>query len=291
MYRYLKDLFNSRISQLHGNDFQSFLDEVFKLFYGAENYSPLRKQRDKGNDGCLRDKSMIFAMYSPETTKTFQEVKHKFDSDLQKYRDNWSNYENFTFIYNNPEPNINVRLAAELQLLANENNADFWTRGYVIDSIIGKLSLSSIRELAIDALRIDEYQYTFSIIKWVVADLTKPHDDKGNNTIDYKFPTDLDHKIKKNFQSEKIASVKQRVLNFVKDFLHLKEILKDEETAKILKNKVLQSYEDSNAQETFENRIEIMKRNLSHESRDDSYLFYVECIIFYIFEQCLIGER
>ena len=34
-----------------------------------------------------------------------------------------------------------------------------------------------------------------------------------------------------------------------------------------------------------------MKENLSRESKDDVYLYYVECIIFYIFEQCLIGEK
>ena len=288
MYEDLKDLLNLKIAPLSGNIFQKFIDYLFNLYYG-KNYIPIRPQQDQGNDGCLRDKTKLFAVYAPETKKNFNDIKNKFTSDFQKYNQNWKGrgFQQFIFVFNSPEQNVLDRTAEQQQLVDKKN--EFWTRGYLLDHIIGELKFSEIRKLAIDYLRIDQYDYTLSIIKWVVSDLQK--DPESMNDIDYPRPTNIIEKIKKNFNESSRNTIREKIKNFFKDFSKLDGILKDEQTGKTLKNKVINSFADTNAQISFDERIKIMKKNLSNESKDDVYLYYVECIIFYIFAQCLIGDK
>lgn len=288
MYKDLKELFNFKISTLNGKNFQNFKDGLFKLYYG-DNYIPIRQHQDQGNDGCLKDKSRIFADYAPETSKKFSEVKEKFEEDHKKYKENWGKYKNFTFIYNNPEINTIDTSANELQL-ANEYDAYFWTRGYLIDNIIGKLSFSKIREVAVKLLGIDVYQYRFSILKWVIHDLTTKENDK-NNKITYKLAINLDEKIKKNFDSADAEVIKTQIFDYQKDFSKLREICSNDNISTKLKDKIISSYLKTNNTLSFKERINILERNLSNESNDDDYLYYIRCIIFYIFEQCLIGAK
>ena len=289
MYKDLKDSLDNKIVKLHGNNFQDFINKLFQLFY-REEYIPIRQQHDRGNDGCLKDKTRMFAVYSPETKTTEKEIEKKFEDDFQKYSTNWKSqgYKRFTFIFNSPEPNI-IDITASQQTLANTYNADFWTRGYLLNNIIGKLSFSDIRKLAVDILAMDEQQYRFSIIQWVVEDLVKRNE--SNIEINYILPIGIEEKIKKNFDVNDVETVKKQALNFHKDFSKLEEILEYEETSKLLKNRILNSYEDTDSGKPFKDRIKILKNNLSNQSQDDDYVYYVECIIFYTFEQCLIGRR
>ena len=288
MYEDLKNLLNLKIAPLQRNHFQEFINYLFNLYYG-ENYTPIRPQQDQGNDGCLEDKTKLFAVYAPETGKNFAEVRDKFTSDFGKYKQHWSeNYQQFVFIFNSPEQNV-LDKTAEQQQLALKHESEFWTRGYLLDDIIGNLKFSNIRKLAIEYLGIDEYQYTFSIIKWVVSDMQKEYN--NINDIDYTLPIDIDEKIVKNFNKNIVASIRKKIQNFHKDFSKLEEILKDEQTSKVLKIKVINTFNEANPQISFYERIKIMKKYLSKESEDDDYLYYVECIIFYIFAQCLIGIR
>ena len=288
MYRELHDLLNIKIVLLHGNKFQQFINELLNLLYGSE-YIPIRPQQDRGNDGCLKDKTKLFAVYAPETQKTFAEIKTKFVTDFEKYKRYWSSYRRFVFVFNNPEIAVTDITAQQLQL-AHEYETDFWTRGYLLRRIEGELSFAEIRKLALEILQVNEEQYRFSIISWVVDDLTKQKN--GNEqAISYTLPTGISEKIDKNFDPHDVETVKEEVRTFQQDFSNLQKILENPETAKILKDKVLSLYLEIGSDKSLSKKIAIVQKNLSKESQDDDYLYYVRCIIFYIFEQCLIGNK
>ena len=287
MYKSLKNLLNYKIVDKHGLAFQEAINELFQLYY-RENFIPIRPKHDSGNDGCLKDKTRLFAVYAPETKKSFSEVKTKLISDFDKYQANNSEYKTFTFVYNNPEASITDITAQELKL-EDDKNIDFWTRGYLLDFIIKELPLCKIREFATDTLQISKDQFDFSILEWVIDDMQKEFGDE--NDINYQPPIDITEKIEINFDKSDIDSIKEKMLQFQKDFPKIKEILKDESTAKVLKNKVMQSYTETEPGKIFIERVKIMRKHLSNDSRDDNYLYYVDCIIFYCFEQCLIGRK
>jgi hypothetical protein len=53
MDKLLKNAFKMQIQSKEGFEFEEFIDELFLLKYGVDNYTPIRRNKDKGNDGTI----------------------------------------------------------------------------------------------------------------------------------------------------------------------------------------------------------------------------------------------
>ncbi|MCY4562269.1 MAG: hypothetical protein OXC03_08265 [Flavobacteriaceae bacterium] len=62
--------FRINIEALQGSNFENFIDQMFQLKYGADDYVPTRRARDKGNDGTvLSEKKYWLVMLQNNTIK------------------------------------------------------------------------------------------------------------------------------------------------------------------------------------------------------------------------------
>lgn len=76
MDKLLKNAFKMQIQSKEGFEFEEFIDELFLLKYGVDNYTPIRRNKDKGNDGTILPEQKILACYAPRKySKTDFETK------------------------------------------------------------------------------------------------------------------------------------------------------------------------------------------------------------------------
>ena len=59
MDKLLKNAFKLQIQSKEGFEFEEFIDELFLLKYGVDNYIPIRRNKDKGNDGTILDEKKM----------------------------------------------------------------------------------------------------------------------------------------------------------------------------------------------------------------------------------------
>ncbi|MCY4215613.1 MAG: hypothetical protein OXC92_01335 [Flavobacteriaceae bacterium] len=70
MDRVLRNSFRVSIETRTGFEFEKFIDELYLLKYGSENYIPIRSIKDKGNDGAvLIEKKYWLVMPQKNMTK------------------------------------------------------------------------------------------------------------------------------------------------------------------------------------------------------------------------------
>ena len=96
MDKLLKNAFKMQIQSKEGFEFEEFIDELFLLKYGVDNYIPIRRNKDKGNDGTVLPEQKILACYAPRKynkpdfeTKVLG-AKNK-EGDFEKYQKMKSN--------------------------------------------------------------------------------------------------------------------------------------------------------------------------------------------------------
>ncbi len=94
MDKLLKNAFKMQIQSKEGFEFEEFIDELFLLKYGVDNYMPVRRNKDKGNDGTILPEQKILACYAPRKySKTDFETKvlgaANKEGDFEKYQKNW----------------------------------------------------------------------------------------------------------------------------------------------------------------------------------------------------------
>lgn len=91
MDKLLKNAFKMQIQSKEGFEFEEFIDELFLLKYGVDNYTPIRRNKDKGNDGTILPEQKILACYAPRKySKTDFETKvlgaANKEGDFEKYQ-------------------------------------------------------------------------------------------------------------------------------------------------------------------------------------------------------------
>jgi hypothetical protein len=62
----LKNAFKTQIQSKEGFDFEDFINELYLLKYGADNFLPIRRKGDGGNDGTILPENKILACYAPK---------------------------------------------------------------------------------------------------------------------------------------------------------------------------------------------------------------------------------
>lgn len=287
----LKNAFKTQIENKRGFDFEDFIDELFLLKYGADNYLPIRKVKDNGNDGTIISERKILACYAPKkyVRKDFEEkvlgTKTK-TGDFEKYKSEWeSDFANWEML-------VNHDVAPEQLTIIDNLDGNTSIKGIKqIISIIEDLPRNKLRKLAkfleIDSFIIQDY------IRDILNDLLT-NSIVDEEIIKYKHAPYIPKKIEINYNEEDVDGALSEFLEISQNFNIVENILvgyEDDEKGKI-KFRVIEDFNKlSGSFKEKLNNLTIQYTEKYGNISDDDYRFYVKTILLYMFEQCLIGKK
>jgi hypothetical protein len=291
MEQLLKNAFKIQIESKKGFDFEDFIDELFLLKYGADNYLPIRKVRDNGNDGTVISERKILACYAPKkyARKDFEEkvlgTKTK-TGDFEKYKLEWESH------FANWEMLVNHDIAPEQLTIIDNLEGNTSIKGIKqIISIIEELPRIKLRKLAkfleIDNFIIQDY------IRDILNDLLT-NSIVNEEIIKYKHAPYVPKKIEINYDEKDIDGALSEFLEISQNFSFVETILvgyEDDEKGKI-KFRVIEDFNKLSG--SFKEKLSNLTIQYTEKYgniSDDDYRFYVKTILLYMFEQCLIGKK
>jgi len=282
-----------QIQSKEGFGFEEFIDELFLLKYGVDDYIPIRRNKDKGNDGTVLPEQKILACYAPRKySKTDFETKvlgaTNKEGDFEKYQKNWK--EKFP----NWEMYVNHEVSPEQLTIIQALDGNTSIKG--IDqllSIIDELVSSKKRKLAaylgIESFFIQDY------IQDIINDLlnASAEEDKAIH-FDKRTLVPPQKKIELNFEQEDWDGMNSEMMLVMEEFNTINNILSGytDDEINTLKRRVINDYNKLSG--SFKERL----YNLTDQyiqaygnSKDDEYVKCVKSVLLYMFEQCLIGKK
>jgi hypothetical protein len=293
MDKLLKNAFKLQIQSKEGFDFEEFIDELFLLKYGVDNYMPIRRNKDKGNDGTILDEHKILACYAPRKyrypdfeTKVLG-AKNK-EGDFEKYQKNWKDK------FSNWEMFVNHEVAPEQFTLIQNLDGNTSIKGIdQILSIIDELVSSKKRKLAA-YLGIEDF-FIQDYIQEIISDLLNFSNDVDNTIhFDLKKLIPPQKKIEINFEQDDWDGMNTEMVLVMSDFFTIAKIIAGYEDNEIntLKGRIINDYNKLSG--TFKERLynlTVQYTTAYGNIKDDEYVKCVKSILLYMFEQCLIGRK
>lgn len=291
MEQLLKNAFKIQIESKRGFDFEDFVDELYLLKYGSDNYLPIRRVKDNGNDGTIVSERKILACFAPKkyTRKEFEDkvlgTKTKI-GDFEKYKTEWENeFPNWLML-------VNHDVAPEELMIVNALDGNTSIKGLKqIIAIIEELPTSKLRKLAkfleIESFIIQDY------IRDILNDLLN-NSVVNDDIIKYKHAPYIPKKIEINYREEEIDGALSEFKEISQDFNIIENILggyEDDEKGKI-KFRVIEDFNKLNG--SFKEKLTNLTLQYAEKYgniADDDYRFYVKTVLLYMFEQCLIGKK
>jgi len=287
--------FETQIKNLKGSEFQTFVSKLFILKYGETGYTILREIKDKGCDGIIEIEKRVIACYGDdngkESDKRKKDFKQKATGDFEKYKNNWQkSYPNWSIVINNdidPDYDLFVKTLSSGA------------------SVIGSIQLLEIvehlkhfqRKKLGENLRINNEYFSQDCLKDILEDLSSSEIDNSNITYNRDSLTNIKTKIEINYNNQDIENIKKDFenlletgsLDLVKDLISSYE---NTEIAKI-KNRILTDFNklpNGDFKQKFEYLVNFYIEKYSVEN-DDDYLWLIKSLLYYLFEQCLIGKK
>lgn len=287
----LRNAFIVQIENKKGFDFEDFIDELFLLKYGPDNYLPIRKVRDNGNDGTIISERKILACYAPKkySRKEFEDkvlgTKTK-SGDFEKYKSEWENdFENWEMI-------VNHDVAPEQLTIIDKLDGKTSIKGIKqIISIIDDLPKTKLRKLA-KFLEIEGF-----IVKDYIGDILNDllnNSNRNEEILKYKHAPYIPSKIVINYNEEDVDGALSEFIEISQNFNIVEDFLvnyEDDEKGKI-KYRVIEDFNKLSGSFRIKlNNLTIQYTEKYGNIEDDDYRFYVKTILLYMFEQCLIGKK
>ena len=280
----LRNQFITQIEALLGFDFQEFVNELFLKIYGG-NFISFRRVRDRGADGIIVITSTVVACYAPKKyDKT--PFENKADEDFNSYRTNWeTSYPNWMMIVNHAVVPDQLQKVQSLKAGSVVHGTD-----YLINEI-ERLSGAKRRNIG-EYLRIDKDYFAKDYIKEIVEDLLEKNID-FTNPMRFRQGINIQDKIELNYKKRQVEGALEQYQEVILCFTDIEEIIRsysDEEKER-LKYRVIS---DFNAKKgSFKNKLDSLTNDYleKYVGQDDDYRFYIQAILFYLFEQCLIGKK
>ncbi len=294
MNKLLLNAFRQQIQSKEGIDFEEFIDELFLLKYGVNEYVPIRRVGDRGNDGTIIPELKVLACYAPrEYNKTQFNIKvlgsNRKEGDFEKYQKNWKDK------YPNWEMFVNHEIAPdELTLIESlDGNTSIKGIDHLLIIIKNDLSSNQKRKLA-KYLGIEQF-FKQDYIEDILNDLLNSSSLKeGILKFDKRNLVDLSEKIKINFDAEDIDNINSEIIFVMPDFNVIEGLLSGYEDGEkdVLKWRVIDDY--GKLAGTFKERLMNLTEQYSKQygnNEDDEYRKCVKTVLLYMFEQCLIGKK
>lgn len=294
MEQILKNAFRTQIQSKEGFDFEDFIDELYLLKFGADNYLPIRASGDKGNDGTIISEKKVLACYAPKSydKKEFEDKVNgtsKKTGDFKKYKDNWEG------TYPNWEMHVNHDITPDQLKLINNLDGNTSIKGLtqIISIVENDLTSNKRRKLA-SYLGIENF-FIQDYIEEIINDLlnVSSSEDKPLN-FNSKTLIPPQKKIELNFKKEDWDGINSEMILVMEEFMTITKILSgyDDNEINTLKSRIINDYNKLSG--TFKNRLYNLTEQYTREYgniKDDEYLKCVKSILLYMFEQCLIGKK
>lgn len=293
MDKLLKNAFKMQIQSKEGFEFEEFIDELFLLKYGVDNYIPIRRNKDKGNDGTILSEQKILACYAPRKySKTDFETKvlgaTNKEGDFEKYQKNWKDK------FPNWEMYVNHEVSPEQFTLIQDLDGNTSIKGIdqilsFVDELVSRKKRKLATFLGIESYFIQDY------IQEIINDLlnASSEEDKALH-FDRKTLIPPQRKIELNFEQEDWAGMNSEMILVMAEFNTIAKILSgyNDDEINTLKRRVINDYNKLSG--SFKVRL----YNLTDQYttaygniKDDEYVKFVKSLLLYMFEQCLIGRK
>ena len=287
--RTLTDILKSIIGQAVGLAFNDIVDNIFSIIY-EKDYRSIKQKTDLGSDGIIEGEKICLACYAPERydRKRFEK---KVGEDYAKYEENYKKLGYKWLFITNRE----LLGGMITHIHSIDSSSDIWGINELINLILNS-SPSKRRVILSDVFSLDREIIEFDFIEEVINEfIAKFKEETGNYKPQYNPPADLYSKIKLNFTEDDIDTVILKFTNFYIDHAGvLQKSLKalGNEFVSHLKMMVLREFQMLNKDLDFRDRFyTLVDRFSSKYPADQEYKNYVELILLYFFEQCLIGNR
>lgn len=289
----LKNAFKMQIQSKEGFEFEEFIDELLLLKYGVDNYTPIRRIKDKGNDGTILSEQKILACYAPRKySKADFETKvlgaKNKEGDFEKYQKNWKTE------FLNWEIYVNHEVAPEQLTLIQGLDGNTSIKGIdQILMIIDELASNKKRKLA-SYLGIENF-FIQDYIQDIINDLLNATGIEDNILhFDRKTLVPPQRKIELNFEQEDWDGMNSEMLLVMEEFNTIANILSGYEVDEIntLKRRIINDYNKLSG--NFKERLYSLTEQYTREYgnlKDDEYGKCVKSLLLYMFEQCLIGKK
>ena len=284
----LKDFLKSKIEHLYGTQFNEIVDGIFSILYG-ENYKSIKQKRDLGSDGIIETEKISLACYAPERYDK-PKFEKKVDEDYGKYKKNYMSLGyKWRFITNQK------LLGSIVTYIKNKStDAEVWGIEELINFILN-LPPSKRRKILLDIFSLSTELIEFDFVEEVIEEISKLKKEVSDYCPQYNLPKDTSKKIEKNFSGEDIEIVKRKFIHFYAEYIgYLQKVLNtlDNDFISNMKMTVLREYQFLYKKLTFKERFDhLVNRFSSKYPKDQEYKNYVELILLYLFEQCLIGTK
>ena len=282
-----------QIQSKEGFEFEEFIDELLLLKYGVDNYTPIRRIKDKGNDGTILSEQKILACYAPRKySKADFETKvlgaKNKEGDFEKYQKNWKTEFPHWEIY------VNHEVAPEQLTLIQGLDGNTSIKGIdQILMIIDELASNKKRKLA-SYLGIENF-FIQDYIQDIINDLLNATGIEDNILhFDRKTLVPPQKKIELNFEQEDWDGMNSEMLLVMEEFNTIANILSGYEVDEIntLKRRIINDYNKLSG--NFKERLYSLTEQYTREYgnlKDDEYGKCVKSLLLYMFEQCLIGKK
>jgi len=285
----LESIVKRKIEDLKDVHFQEFVNKLYSVYYS--NFVVVKQKHDKGADGIINNNTVI-ACYAPEKhiLNNFKKKINceKIDSrgDFQKYRDNWqTDYPNWQIVYNGE---WTAEMIQFVQNLKKETELVGLPR---ILQMFQELTWTKRKQL-FDYLNIDDKYHANDIISEIVDDIIKENENLKGERVKYESPI-LEKKISVNYSQEDLDLAQIEVVSFYQNAHIISEII-GENTDKqtILLTRVIKDYNATNQDFIFKERKKLLIEKYAKDKIiDDYYCHYINNLLLYVFEKCLIGKK
>lgn len=289
----LRNAFKKQIEARTGFDFEDFIDELFLLKYGVNDYVPIRRVGDKGNDGTILTEQKVLACYAPRKySRTDFETKvlgsANKGGDFGKYQTNWkSQYPNWEMYVNHEVSPDQLSLVQGLEGNTSIKGID------QILLIIDELTSSKKRKLA-SFLEIENF-FILDYIQDIINDLLNASVSENKALhFDKRSLVPPQKKIELNFEQEDWDGMHSEMMLVMEEFTTITSILSGytDDEINTLKRRIISDYNklSGNFKERLYNLTEQYTREYGN-IKDDEYIKCVKSVLLYMFEQCLIGRK
>lgn len=273
-------MLKQKLMSLKADGFQAAIDTIYSIVH-ENSFVPVKQKKDKGTDGFLAGTTSL-AVYAPEKYY-LTDFKKKTKDDFIKYQKNWKTsypvWNVVTNLDNTGEMISHVKsLYSGAELVSVSSTCD----------LIRNQSWSKISRI-FKALGMPEMYLSYDIFMMIVEDISS----FGQGMSGYGNPLYVKEKIELNIEDDEYRdSFLEEYESYLGDFGTIQRILGsfDPEKVRVMRFKVLSTYQTLSG--NFLERLNATTMILSGtRSTDDFYCLHIRKILFYFFEQCLIGRK
>lgn len=290
MNRGLQTIFESRIENLQGFDFEDFVKELFLKKYTENGFSPTRPRKDRGCDGVLLQLKTVIACFGPKKYD-YSKYTAKVDEDYGAFQIHWQS------IYPNWQMIVNHKLDPLQQVYIDKKHSGSILLGLdqLISMISTKLNVTEKRHLA-ELLSIPREQFFSDYLDELLGNLLNgtQTDPEQISKFNPDRLTGIREKIQLNYTSEDLELAEQEFELVMPLFQtiesHISNFNDDEKDR--LKYRVVSEFNKmaGDFKEKVDSLADFYLQRFSND-RDDDYRYNIRAVLLYLFEQCLIGKK